>query len=142
MVAGARRHRQRGLLKAIGAVVGAATMRSWMDRLTALHEPSGVTYLEWLRAGPPGKNARSLEEQIAKVRLLKELGATGLTLPDLPLAGLEHFARPVMTRKPGFRGGGSGGGRWLRQSRSFASSGSSRTPSSRSVRGGFGRRGL
>jgi hypothetical protein len=23
-----------------------------------------------------------------------------LTLPDLPLAGLEHFARPMMTRKP------------------------------------------
>jgi hypothetical protein len=100
VVAGARRHRQRGLLKAIGAVVGAATMRGWVDRLTTLHEPSGATYLEWLRAGPPGKSARSLNEQIAKVQLLKELGAAGLTLPDLPLAGLEHFARPMMNRKP------------------------------------------
>ncbi|MFL5331856.1 MAG: DUF4158 domain-containing protein, partial [Geminicoccaceae bacterium] len=100
VVAGARRHRQRGLLKAIGAVVGAATMRGWVDRLTTLHEPSGATYLEWLRAGPPGKSARSLDEQIAKVQLLKELGAAGLTLPDLPLAGLEHFARPMMNRKP------------------------------------------
>lgn len=100
LVARARRHRQCGLLKAIGAAVGAATMRSWADRLTALHEPSGVAYLEWLRAGPPGKSARGLEEQIAKVQLLKELGAAGLTLPDLPLTGLEHFARPMMTRKP------------------------------------------
>ena len=39
-----------------------------MDRLTALHEPSGVTYLEWLRAAPPGKSARSLERFGAAAR--------------------------------------------------------------------------
>jgi hypothetical protein len=38
------------------------------------------------------------------MQLLKELGAAGLTLPDLPLAGLEHFARPMMTGKPAGNG--------------------------------------
>ena len=63
---------------------------------SALHEPSGVTYLEWLRAGPPGKSARSLEKQLAKVQLLKEPGAAELTLPDLPKASPEHFTQLIM----------------------------------------------
>ena len=35
-----------------------------------------------------------------KVSFLKELGADRLLLPDLPLAGLEYFARRMMSRKP------------------------------------------
>jgi len=38
--------------------------------------------------------------QIEKVGFLKQLGADRLTLPDLPLVGLEHFAKRMTTRKP------------------------------------------
>ena len=33
--------------------------RSWVARLSAPHAPSGMTVLEWLRAGPAGKGPRS-----------------------------------------------------------------------------------
>jgi hypothetical protein len=53
----------------------------------------GVSRLGWLGAAPPGKRPASLEAQIEKVGFLKELGADQLVLSDLPLAGLQHFAR-------------------------------------------------
>src|SRR3954470_23384549 len=49
---------------------------------------------------PSSKGAKGLEEQIEKVGFLKELAANRLVLPDLPLAGLEHFAKRLMSRKP------------------------------------------
>ena len=49
---------------------------------------------------PSSKAAKGLAEQIEKVDFLKELGADRLILPDLPLAGLEHFARRMTSRKP------------------------------------------
>ena len=49
---------------------------------------------------PSSRAAKGLAEQIEKVGFLKELGADRLVLPDLPLAGLEHFARRMMSRKP------------------------------------------
>ena len=39
------------------------------------------------------QDCRGLSEQMEKVEFLKELGAERLILPDLPLAGLEYFAR-------------------------------------------------
>ena len=35
-----------------------------------------------------------------KASFLQELGADRLLLPDLPLAGLEYFARRMVSRKP------------------------------------------
>jgi hypothetical protein len=52
---------------------------------------------------PSSKTAKGLAEQIEKVGFLKELGADRLVVPDLPLAGLEHFARrhpDVRSRPP------------------------------------------
>src|SRR3954452_24261638 len=49
---------------------------------------------------PSSKGAKGLEEQIEKVGFLKELAANRLVLPDLPLAGLEHFAQRLMSRQP------------------------------------------
>ena len=54
--------------------------------------------MAWGRAVEQG--AKGLAEQLEKIGFLKELGADRLALPDLPLAGLEHFARRMMSRKP------------------------------------------
>jgi TnpA family transposase len=94
------RHQETGVLETITAAVEASIRENWLDRLTTRHEPSGMTVLEWLRAGPAGKSARNLEDQVAKVRCLDELGARRLVLTELPLAGLEHFAAATASRKP------------------------------------------
>jgi hypothetical protein len=51
-------------------------------------------------AVPSSRSAQGLAEQMEKVSFLKELGADRLLLPDLPLAGLEYFARRMVSRKP------------------------------------------
>jgi TnpA family transposase len=48
---------------------------------------------------PSGKGPTSLDAQIEKVGFLKQLGADRLGLRHLPLAGLAHFARRMMSRK-------------------------------------------
>jgi len=65
-----------------------------------LIEGDEITHLEWLGVVPSSKATKGLEEQTEKVGFLKELGAARLVLPNLPLAGLEHFARRVTSRKP------------------------------------------
>jgi hypothetical protein len=45
-------------------------------------------------------SCRRARPPIEKVGFLKELGADRLVLRDLPLAGLEHFARRMISRKP------------------------------------------
>jgi hypothetical protein len=71
-----------------------------VPRLLAPIEDGGISRCEWLGAVPSNKAAKGLAEQLEKVGFLKELGADRLVLPDLPLAGLEHFARRMMSRKP------------------------------------------
>jgi hypothetical protein len=41
-----------------------------------------------------------LDDHLARVKFLRELGADRLKIEDLPLAGLEHFHRRVTSRKP------------------------------------------
>ena len=69
-------------------------------RLLALIEGGEISRIEWLGAVPSSKAAKGLEEQTQKIGFLKELGAAQLVLPDLPLAGLEHFARRITSRRP------------------------------------------
>jgi TnpA family transposase len=98
VVGAARRHREQALFKSIAAVAG-PDRETWLPRLLAPIAEGGISRLEWLGAVPPGKGATSLEAQIEKVGFLKELGADRLVLSDLPLAGLKHFARRMMSRK-------------------------------------------
>ena len=86
------------LFKTIVAVAG-PDRETWLPRLLAPIEDGGISRLEWLGAVPSGKGPTSLEAQIEKVGFLKQLGADRLVLPDLPLAGLKHFARRMMSRK-------------------------------------------
>jgi hypothetical protein len=86
----ARRHREQALSKHIAAGAG-DERHGWPAQLLAPAEPGGLTHLEWLRATPPGKAARSLEEQLDKIHFLKALGADRLVFPDLPLVGQKEL---------------------------------------------------
>jgi hypothetical protein len=97
-VGATRRHQEQALFKTIAAVAG-PDREMWLPRLLAPIEDGGISRLEWLGAVPSGKGPTSLEAQIEKVSFLKQLGADRLVLRDLPLAGLEHFARRMMSRK-------------------------------------------
>ena len=99
LVTAARRHREQILVRLIAAAVP-AEREIWVPRLLAPIEDGEISRLEWLAAVPSSKAAKALAEQIDKVGFLKELGAHRLVLPDLPLAGLEYFARRMMSRKP------------------------------------------
>lgn len=95
----ARRHHEQVLFRSIAAATPSERER-WLPRLLAPIDGTATSHLEWLGAVPSGRSAESLEEQMRKVGFLKELGADRLALPDLPLAGLAHFARRMATRKP------------------------------------------
>lgn len=95
----ARRHHEQALVRTIAAATR-SERESWLPRLLAPIDGTAMSHLEWLGVVPSGRSAEGLEEQIRKVGFLKELGADRLTLPDLPLAGLAHFARRMTTRKP------------------------------------------
>ena len=98
-VIAARRHHEQALFKVVVAAVP-VVRDTWVPRLLALIEDGETSHLEWLGAVPSSKATKGLEEQIDKVSFLKELGAALLVLPDLPVAGLQHFSRRMMARKP------------------------------------------
>jgi Domain of unknown function (DUF4158) len=95
----ARRYQQQALFKLIAAAMP-AERETWVPRLLAPIEEGGVSRREWLGAVPSNRSAQGLAEQMKKVEFLKQLGADRLVLPDLPLAGLEYFARRMISRKP------------------------------------------
>jgi TnpA family transposase len=95
----ARRHQQQALFKLIATAMP-AERETWVPRLLAPIEDGGISRREWLDAVPSSRSAQGLAEQMEKVSFLKELGADRLALPELPLAGLEYFARRMMSRKP------------------------------------------
>jgi Domain of unknown function (DUF4158) len=99
LVGASRRHQEQALFKTIAAVAG-PNREAWLPRLLAPIEDGGISRLEWLGAVPSGKGPTSLEAQIEKVGFLKQLGADRLGLRDLPLAGLTHFARRMMSARP------------------------------------------
>ena len=99
LIGAARRHQEQTLFKIIAAVAG-SDRETWLPRLLTPIEDGGISRLEWLGAVPSSKGPTSLEAQIEKVGFLKELGADRLVFSDLPLVGLKHFARRMMSRKP------------------------------------------
>jgi TnpA family transposase len=98
LVSAARRHQEKTLFKAVIAVAE-PDQGTWLARLLEPIENDGISRLEWLGAAPSGKGPTSLEGQIEKVGFLKQLGADRLVLSDLPLVGLKHFARRMISRK-------------------------------------------
>ena len=99
LVIAARRHHEQVLFKTITSAVP-SEREIWVPRLLALIEGEEKNHLEWLGAVPSSKAVKGLEQQIEKVGFLKQLGADRLVLPDLPLVGLQHFAKRMTARKP------------------------------------------
>ncbi|MGH7103779.1 MAG: DUF4158 domain-containing protein, partial [Acetobacteraceae bacterium] len=97
--AAARRHHEQSLFWHVAAAMPVGR-ETWVSRLLAPIEEGGISRREWLAVVPPRQVVRGLAEQIEKIGFLKELGADRLALPDLPIAGLEHFAKRMMERKP------------------------------------------
>jgi TnpA family transposase len=96
----AQRHHEAILLGRIEASVAAEVRAEWLSQLLQPVDPeTGVSRLDWLRAGPVSKKPQGLADHIAKISFLKTLGADRLAL-GLPLAGLRHYARPMLYRKP------------------------------------------
>lgn len=100
LAVGARRRHEATVLAQIEARVPAEMRTNWLPQLLQIADPAtGASRLDWLRAGPVSKKPLGLTDHAAKVPFLKASGAERLTL-DLPLAGLQHYARPMLYRKP------------------------------------------
>ena len=84
--------REKRIFKALTR--SAPEMARWVPSLTEDVRPH-VTRLEWLSAGPRRKSLAALEDQVAKISLLRELGAGTLDLDGLPEAGQSRYARRV-----------------------------------------------
>ena len=96
----ALRHQENVLFETIVAATDEALREAWSSRLLEPAPDGEGTRLEWLWTPPTSKQASELDEHLAKVNFLRELGADRLKIEDLPLAGLEHFHRRVTSRKP------------------------------------------
>ena len=96
----ALRHQENVLFETICAATDEALREAWSRRLLEPAPDGGGTRLEWLWTPPTSKQASELDDHLAKMNFLRELGADRLTIEDLPLAGLEHFHRRVTSRKP------------------------------------------
>jgi hypothetical protein len=96
----ARRHHEAILLGRVEASASPEIRSEWMSQLLRpVHPETGISRLDWLRAGPASKKPQGLADHIAKISFLKTLGADLLAL-NLPLAGLRHYARRMLYRKP------------------------------------------
>jgi TnpA family transposase len=96
----AMRYQQTVLFDAVCAATDNALRESWPKRLLEPAAEGMGTRLEWLWKPPTSKQATEVNEHLAKVSFLRELGAGRLAIEDLPLEGLEHFHRRVVSRKP------------------------------------------
>lgn len=93
------RHRDEKRLAMVEAAVPANVRANWLPQLLQLTDgENGVSRLDWLRAGPISKKPQGLTDHIAKVSFLKTLAVDRLAL-DISLAGLRHYARPMLYRK-------------------------------------------
>jgi TnpA family transposase len=61
---------------------------------------SGITVLEWLRKPPRRHSKSTLEESVAKIQYLKELGVHEWNLGKITLARQKAYARALTSRSP------------------------------------------
>ena len=96
----ALRYQETILFDAIGAATDKALRETWPKQLLEPGPDGEGTRLEWLWTPPTSKQPSELDGHLGKVIFLRELGADRLAIEDLPLTGLEHFHRRVVSRKP------------------------------------------
>jgi TnpA family transposase len=96
----ALRFQEKALLQSIASATEKTLRAKWCGELLAPAPQGDRTVLEWLQAAPTSKSMKSLDDQLAKIALLRGLGAENLGLDVIPLVGLEHFSRQLTMRKP------------------------------------------
>ena len=94
------RFQEKALVRSITDATEKATRAKWSAALLAPAPQGERSTMEWLLAAPISKSIKALDDQLAKINLLRSLGAEGLGLDVIPLVGLEHFSRQLMMRKP------------------------------------------
>ena len=96
----ALRFQEQSLFKSIAHATDKSVRAKWPERFLERSPHDDTSNMEWLLAAPVSKTMKALDEQLAKITFLRSLGAESLGLDDVPLAGLEHFSRQLMIRKP------------------------------------------
>nr|WP_255326040.1 Tn3 family transposase [Sphingobium sp. 15-1] len=91
-----RREFEAGLQARLTPLLANIPASEWGGRLAENRE--GITRLEWLRAGLRSKRPQGIEDHLAKIRFLKELGAQQLDL-GLTETVLVALAMPISARK-------------------------------------------
>jgi TnpA family transposase len=95
----ALRHNEALLAKAIYDTTEAELRADWVKRLSRKAPNGDTSVLEWVLAAPLSKSVRALDDQVAKLNCLRDLGGETLALSVISQTGLEHFSRFVATRK-------------------------------------------
>lgn len=95
----AMRFYELSLCSAICGVIDAPIRNDWAKHLSQKARNGDVSTLEWLCSAPLSKSVKALDDQVAKLRLLSDLGGEKLGLGLVSQAGLEHFSSMVATRK-------------------------------------------
>lgn len=91
---------ERSLLALIEASVP-ETQRARADALlTTQHGTSGMTALEWVKTPPARHSPSTITETLAKIRLLKDLGAHRWALDAVPIEKQRAYAQRVQARRP------------------------------------------
>ncbi len=96
----ALRFQEKALLQSIASATEKSLRAKWCSELLAPGPQGDYTVLEWLQAAPTSKSTKSLDDQLAKIAVLRSMGAERLGLDVIPLVGLEHFSRQLTMRKP------------------------------------------
>ncbi|WP_293048280.1 DUF4158 domain-containing protein [Pandoraea sp.] len=91
---------ERGLLALIEATVPETQLVRADALLSTQHGTSGMTVLEWLKTPPARHSPSTITETLAKVRLLKELGAHTWVFDAVPIEKQLAYALRVQARRP------------------------------------------
>ncbi len=74
-------------------------VETWLSVLTRRAEGAGTTF-EWLLVGPKSRTIAALEQELAKIDLLRRLGGAVVDLGDMPDAVVAAEARRIAAMKP------------------------------------------
>ena len=99
LAAAALSWREVQLVRRIHATVGTGTTGHWMKALNARHR-MGCSVLEYLTVAPKSRSSVELSRQLERIKLLQELEADKLGLPEFTMATLSHYGDRVGRRKP------------------------------------------
>ncbi|CAN7753559.1 Tn3 family transposase [Cupriavidus necator] len=91
---------ERHTLDLIGATIPETQLVRADAELSSLHEPAGMTVLEWLKTPPARHSPTTLTETVEKIQYLKEIGVHTWTLDTVPIDKQRAWAQRIQARRP------------------------------------------